>query len=113
MWAALLLLPLFWVASECFAPAHTLLNQIHFSASEARTARPKALQLIDHELALEMGAARGAFALCFYGALGVGSIGRELIPLVFGRYEANGRDAAAPASAATAPARRRTPRMAW
>lgn len=60
------------------------------------------LQLIDHELALEMGAARGAFALCFYGALGVGSIGRELIPIVFGRYEANSQDAAA---AATAPKR--------
>ena len=101
MSAALLLLPLFWVASECFAPAHTRLNQIHFSSSDARTARPKALQLIDHELALEMGAARGAFALCFYGALGVGSIGRELIPIVFGRYEANSQDAAAAATAPT------------
>ena len=37
------------------------------------------LDLVDHDLALEMGAARGAFGLCFYGALGVGSIGRELI----------------------------------
>lgn len=35
----------------------------------------------------EMTNARFAFALCFYGATGVGSIGRELIPIVFGRYE--------------------------
>ena len=34
----------------------------------------------------EMTNARFAFALCFYGAAGVGSIGRELIPVVFGRY---------------------------
>jgi hypothetical protein len=35
----------------------------------------------------EMTNARFAFALCFYGAAGVGSIGRELIPVVFGRYQ--------------------------
>eukprot|EP00531_Pseudo-nitzschia_arenysensis_P002571 CAMPEP_0116142898 /NCGR_PEP_ID=MMETSP0329-20121206/15155_1 /TAXON_ID=697910 /ORGANISM="Pseudo-nitzschia arenysensis, Strain B593" /LENGTH=311 /DNA_ID=CAMNT_0003638167 /DNA_START=52 /DNA_END=987 /DNA_ORIENTATION=- len=35
----------------------------------------------------EMANARFAFGMCFYGALGVGSIGRELIPIVFGRYQ--------------------------
>ena len=35
----------------------------------------------------EMTNARFAFGMCFYGALGVGSIGRELIPIVFGRYQ--------------------------
>ena len=34
----------------------------------------------------EMTNARFAFALCFYGAAGVGSIGRQIIPVVFGRY---------------------------
>ncbi len=35
----------------------------------------------------EMANARFAFGMCFYGALGIGSIGRELIPIVFGRYQ--------------------------
>lgn len=35
----------------------------------------------------EMTNARFAFGLCFYGAAGIGSIGRELIPVVFGRYQ--------------------------
>lgn len=35
----------------------------------------------------EMANARFAFGMCFYGAIGVGSIGRELIPIVFGRYQ--------------------------
>ena len=35
----------------------------------------------------EMSNARFAFGMCFYGALGIGSIGRELIPIVFGRYQ--------------------------
>ena len=35
----------------------------------------------------EMTNARFAFWMCFYGAAGVGSIGRELIPIVFGRYQ--------------------------
>jgi len=35
----------------------------------------------------EMANARFAFGLCFYGAAGIGSIGRELIPVVFGRYK--------------------------
>lgn len=56
------------------------------------------LGLIDHDLALEMGSARGAFALCIYGALGVGSIGRELIPIVFRRYESNNELMSSPMS---------------
>jgi len=35
----------------------------------------------------EMSSARFTFGLCFYGALGCGSIGRELLPIVFKRYE--------------------------
>mmetsp|Transcript_24160 Transcript_24160/g.58374 ORF Transcript_24160/g.58374 Transcript_24160/m.58374 type:complete len:325 (+) Transcript_24160:75-1049(+) len=67
---------------------------VHPSISNCKRTSPKPktksrLNLIDHDLALEMGAARGAFGLCFYGALGVGSIGRELIPIVFRRYESN------------------------
>ena len=65
--------------------------------SSSRTGKSQ-LGLIDHELALEMGAARGAFALCFYGALGVGSIGRELIPIVFRRYESNNELLSSPPS---------------
>ena len=45
--------------------------------------------LSDPSLAADMGGARAAFWLCFYGAAGVGSIGRELIPIVFGRYQSN------------------------
>lgn len=82
---SLALLPLLLPATDCFSPG---------SALPPKPRPPSKLDAIDHALALEMGAARGAFALCFYGAAGVGSIGRELIPIVFGRYKANLDDSA-------------------
>lgn len=56
------------------------------SRSPSTTARDV---LVDPSLVEEMNSARGAFGMCFFGAAGVGSIGRELIPIVFGRYQSN------------------------
>lgn len=59
------------------------------------TLRPKdhdsfSMQMItEASMVEEISSARFAFWMCFYGAAGVGSIGRELIPIVFGRYEFN------------------------
>lgn len=84
MKAGLFLQPFFLLGT-----AAAFSGQNHFSRSYHQLASSTELNVIDHELALEMGAARGAFALCFYGAAGIGSIGRELIPIVFGRYQSN------------------------
>jgi len=43
--------------------------------------------ITDPAMVQEIASARFAFWMCFYGAGGVGSIGRELIPIVFGRYQ--------------------------
>ena len=59
--------------------AETRRKMLVSDAASTATMTTEALQ--------EMTNARFAFWMCFYGAAGVGSIGRELIPIVFGRYQ--------------------------
>jgi len=71
-------------------------RDLHWNSSRTAAGRATQLHAIEAaaELAKEMGAARGAFGLCFYATVGVGSVGRQLLPIVFGRYQDN-REAAA------------------
>ena len=67
------------------APPSLLKQGIHRNSQP-----PTRLSLLEDPAVIEeVTNARFAFWMCFYGAAGVGSIGRELIPIVFGRYERN------------------------
>lgn len=57
--------------------------------STKTTTRLHVLVELESAIAEEMMGARFAFGMCFFGALGVGGVGRELIPLLFGRYQKN------------------------
>ena len=57
------------------------------TSHETRSSPLNAMVPTSAEAIQEMANARFAFGMCFYGALGIGSIGRELIPIVFGRYQ--------------------------
>jgi len=72
---------------HAFAPANPKQSGAYSVSKNTRDSSSKLH--IATEIVAEMSAARGAFWMCFFGASGVGSIGRELIPIVFGRYQAN------------------------
>jgi len=57
--------------------------------SSSSSTRLHAILELDAAIVQEMTAARFAFGMCFFGAAGVGAVGRELIPLIFGRYQQN------------------------
>ena len=65
-------------SSDAFVPSSPSVSSNRLKQQIGMLTDPAAIE--------EMESARFAFWMCFYGAAGVGSIGRELIPIVFGRY---------------------------
>lgn len=86
----LVLLGILSDTASAFAPSKST-SAVSVSATKNQARLPSRLEVgvvpTTAEAIQEMANARFAFGMCFYGALGVGSIGRELIPIVFGRYQ--------------------------